>query len=470
MTAMSTKISPIDIYKLLPKTNCRLCGEDNCMAFAAKISNREKTLEQCIPLLEKKFSDNYNKLWNALKPPVKEIIVGIGERTARLGGAFVQYRHEFRYVNPTAFAIDVVDELPEDKLLARARSIEDLTYSYIGQDLRLDMIAIRSTSRDHKLFGEAVDKLAKATKMPMILCSFDPKIMESGLAASRNRRPLIYGATEDNWREMADLALEFNCPLTLSAPSNVKLLRSLSKTMLEYGVQNLVLDPGTLSNGGLLDTISQFSMLRRMAFEDELLGFPLMGTPITAWTHDEESDLKRWKEAYTASVLVSRYADIIVMHSLDGWVLLPNMVLRQNLYTDPRRPVAVEAGLRSFGKNDEKSPVLLTTNFALTYYTVSSDIESSGVSAYLMVVDTEGISVESAVAGRKLTAETIRDAINQTKLAEKVNHKTIVIPGKASRLSGEIEEITGWHVLVGPMDSSMIPKFLVEKWTSGAAD
>ncbi len=470
MTAMSTKISPIDIYKLLPKTNCRLCGEDNCMAFAAKIVNREKTLEQCIPLLEKKFSDNYNKLWNALKPPVKEIIVGVGERTARLGGAFVQYRHEFRYVNPTAFAIDVVDELPEDELLARARSIEDLTYSYIGQDLRLDMIAIRSTSRDHKLFGEAVDKLAKATKMPMILCSFDPKIMESGLAASRNRRPLIYGATEDNWREMADLALEFNCPLTLSAPSNVKLLRSLSKTMLEYGVQNLVLDPGTLSNGGLLDTISQFSMLRRMAFEDELLGFPLMGTPITAWTHDEESDLKRWKEAYTASVLVSRYADIIVMHSLDGWVLLPNMVLRQNLYTDPRRPVAVEAGLRSFGNNDETYPVLLTTNFALTYYTVSSDIESSGVSAYLMVVDTEGISVESAVAGRKLTAETIRDAINQTKLAEKVNHKTIVIPGKASRLSGEIEEITGWHVLVGPMDSSMIPKFLVEKWTSGAAD
>ena len=470
MTAMSTKISPIDIYKLLPKTNCRLCGEDNCMAFAAKIANREKTLEQCIPLLEKKFSDNYNKLWKALKPPIKEIIVGIGERTTKLGGAFVQYRHEFRYVNPTAFAIDVVDELPEDELLARARSIEDLTYSYIGQDLRLDMIAIRSTSRDHKLFGEAVDKLAKATKMPMILCSFDPKIMESGLAASRNRRPLIYGATEDNWREMADLALEFNCPLTLSAPSNVKLLRSLSKTMLEYGVQDLVLDPGTLSNGDLLNTTSQFSMLRRMAFEDELLGFPLMGTPITAWTHDEASDLKRWKEAYLASVLISRYADIIVMHSLDGWVLLPNMVLRQNLYTDPRRPVAVEAGLRNFGKNDEKSPVLLTTNFALTYYTVSSDIESSGVSAYLMVVDTEGISVESAVAGRKLTAETIRDAINQTKLAEKVNHKTIVIPGKASRLSGEIEEITGWHVLVGPMDSSMIPKFLVEKWTSGAAD
>ncbi len=468
---MSTKISPIDIYRLLPKTNCRLCGEDNCMAFAAKTVNREKALEQCIPILEKKFRDNYERLWKALKPPVKEIVVGSGERTAKIGGAFVQYRHEFKYINPTAVAIDVTDKLTQDELLARARSIENFTYSYIGQDLRLDMIAVRSTSRDPNLFGEAVSKLVQATKMPLILCSFDPKIVERGLAVSENRRPLIYGATEDNWREMGDLALKYKCPLALSAPGEIKLLRSLTKTLLEYGVQDLVLDPGTLSNGGLLDTASQFLMLRRKACEeDELLGFPMLGTPITVWAQNEIEDIKKWREAYVTSVLITRYADIVIMHSLDGWVLLPNLVLRQNLYTDPRKPVAVEAALKSFGKSDEKSPLLLTTNFALTYYTVASDIESSGVSAHLMVVDTEGISVESAVAGRKLTAEKVRDAINQMKLVEKVKHKTIIIPGRASRLSGEIQELTGWRVLVGPLDSSMIPKFLAEKWPPREAE
>ena len=163
-------------------------------------------------------------------------------------------------------------------------------------------------------------------------------------------------------------------------------------------------------------------------------------------------------------MLVTRYADVMIMHGTEGWALLPITVLRQNIYTDPRKPVAVKAGLRTIGTPDENSPVLMTSNFALTYYTVAQDLESSGTAAYLIVVDSEGTAIDSGVAGRKLTAETVADAIKESNIEEKVKHRKLIIPGKAARISGEIEELSNWQVLVGPRDSSGIPKFLQDKW------
>jgi acetyl-CoA decarbonylase/synthase complex subunit gamma len=196
----------------------------------------------------------------------------------------------------------------------------------------------------------------------------------------------------------------------------------------------------------------------------------LIGLPITAWIGGGETpkEIAEWREAYLAAMLIVRYADIIIMHDIDGWALLPPVVLRQNIYTDPRKPVAVEPGLRAFGTPDENSPVMFTTNFALTYYTVASDLESAKVSTHLLVVDTEGIAVDSAVAGRKLTAEKVAEAIKASELESKVKHRRLIIPGKAARLSGEIEESSGWQVMVGPRDSSEIPKFLQEKWQKSA--
>lgn len=460
-------ISPIDVYKLLPKTNCKECGEENCMAFAAKVVNRELVIEQCPPLLEEKYAKSYKTLWEMLKPPVKEIIVGTGDQAVKIGGKLVMYRHEFTYSNPTAIAIDVTDEMSDDELLDRVKKTEEFIYNYIGQELRLNMIAVRSTSNNPATFKSTVEKVMKNTNLPLILCSFSPEVLENGLVAAQNRRPLIYAATKDNWKDMAELALMYKCPLTAFAPNDLNFLRSLAKTLLEYGVEDLVLDPGTFPDEGLCDTINNFTMIRRAACKrgDELFGFPLIGTPIVAWMeHVDSPEVNAWKEAYIASMLIVRYVDVLIMHSKDGWVLLPNVVLRQNIYTDPRKPVAVESGLRTIGKPDENSPVMLTTNFALTYYTVASDIEASGVSGYILVADTEGISVDSAVAGRQLTAEKVAAAVKETKVEEKVKHRKLIIPGKAAKLSGEIEQLTGWEVLVGPRDSSGIPKFLQEKW------
>jgi acetyl-CoA decarbonylase/synthase complex subunit gamma len=462
------ELSPLDVYKLLPRTNCKECGEENCMAFATKVVNREVPLEKCPPLLTEKNEKAYKQLKEMLKPAVREVVLGVGDEAVKIGGKLVMYRHEFTYTNLTAIALDVTDEMPQEEIIERIKKVEGFSFEYIGQTLKLDMIAVRSTSDDPDKFKATVQKVTENTKLPLILCSLNPAVLEAGLMVAAKTRPLLYAATKDNWKEMAELSQMYSCPLTVFAPGDLNLLRSLTKTLLDYGVQDLVLDPGTFPEDGLADMVSDFTMLRRAACKrgDEVSGFPLIGVPLVAWIGkgNTQEEILKWREAYLAAMLITRFADVLIMHNVDGWALLPEVVLRQNIYTDPRKPVAVEPGLKVFGTPDENSPVMFTTNFALTYYTVASDIESSKLNTYLLVVDTEGIAVDSAVAGRKLTAEKVAEALKASGIEGKVKHRKLLIPGKAARLSGEIEEMSGWQVVVGPRDSSEIPKYLKEKW------
>ncbi len=462
------ELSPIDVYKLLPKTNCKECGFDNCMAFATKIVNREIDIDACKPLQKPENAKNFAKLKDLLKPAVKEVIVGVGDKAKKIGGKLVMYRHEFTYKNPTAIAIDVTDEMPEKEVVARVQKTENFSFEYIGNTLKLDMIAVRCTSEDADKFKACVKKVSETTKLPLILVTVNPQVMEAGLMAAPKVRPLLYAATTANWKDMAELAIMYDAPLVASSPNDLNGLMTLAKTLTTYGVKDVVLDPGTFNNEGLQDTINNFTMLRRAATKggEELAGLPLMGVPMVAWVDKGETaeDLIKWRESYIASMLVVRYADVLVLHGNDGWSLLPLAVLRQNIYTDPRKPVAVAPGLKVFGTPDENSPVMFTSNFALTYYTVASDIESSKTNAYLIVVETEGSAIDSGVAGRKLTAERVADAIKASGIEKKVKHRKIISPGKASRISGEIEELSGWKVMVGPRDSSEIPKYIIDKW------
>jgi acetyl-CoA decarbonylase/synthase complex subunit gamma len=462
------ELSPITIYKSLPKINCKECGVDNCMAFATKIVNREMELESCKPLLKPENAKAYATLKELLKPAVKEVVVGIGEKAKKIGGKLVMYRHEFTYKNPTAIAIDVTDEMPENEVVTRVQKTDNFSFEYIGNTLKLDMIAVRCTSDDADKFKACVKKVSETTKLPMILVTLNPAIAEAGLMAAPKARPLLYAANAQNWKDMAELAIMYDAPLVASSPNDLNGLVSLAKTLQTYGVKDIVLDPGTFANEGLADTLNNFTMLRRAATKggEELAGLPLLGVPMVAWVNKGETaeDLIKWREAYVAGMLIVRYADAIILHGNDGWSLLPNAVLRQNIYTDPRKPVAVAPGLKVYGTPDENSPVLFTSNFALTYYTVASDIESNKINAYLIVVETEGSAIDSGVAGRKLTAERVAEAIKASGVEGKVKHRKIIIPGKASRISGEIEELSGWKVQVGPRDSSEIPKYLIEKW------
>jgi acetyl-CoA decarbonylase/synthase complex subunit gamma len=437
------------------------------MAFATRLVNGEFTIGDCPPLTTTEYNRLLEDLSDLLRPPVQAVTFGSGKHAITIGGKYVLYRHDFTYHNPTAIAIDVADTMEPAEIGRRAKDIEVFSYAYIGRTLSLDAIAVRCASGDPTTFAAAVKTVAATTDLPLMLCSRDPVVLEAALKAVHDRRPLLYAATAQNWEKVAELALRFSCPLVASAPDDSAMLRSLARTLTEYGIDDLVLDPGTFTESGVARTLMGFTALRHAACisHDELCGHPLLGTPIAAWAGTELSpEIVQWNEATTAAMLISRYADLLVMHSMEGWVLLPQLIWRFNIYTDPRKPVSVDAGVRAFYEPDKESPLLITTNYALTYFTVESDIKAAHISCHLIVADTAGISVESAVAGRYLTAETIAAALKEYHAEELVSHRYLILPGLAARLSGEAEEASGWHMLVGPKDSSGLAQFIRDRW------
>jgi acetyl-CoA decarbonylase/synthase complex subunit gamma len=461
------QLDPIDIFKLLPRSDCHLCGEEKCINFAFKLADREISLKDCPPINECENRIKYDRLYELTKPAIRSVKVGKGSKSVTIGGKHVLYRHEDRYMNPTALVVDLTDEMAEDEFKKRIEVVNNFSYNYIGMDQTLDMIAVRSTSNDPTKFSLSVKEALKLTDKPLMLCSKDPEVMKEGLEIAGQKKPLIYAATVNNWEKMADLALLYNSPLVASAPFDLNSLKSTTIKLLNYGVKDLVLDPGTMIGEGFGKTLENFTILRWDAIVegDEDLGFPLLGIPLVVWGRNfHDPVVKQWNESVIASSLIVRFADILLIHGIKGWSLLPLLILRQNIYTDPKKPISVKPELVKIGDPDEMSPVLLTTNFALTYYTVVSDLESAEIDCYLLVVDTEGLSVESAIAGRHLTADLISESLEKFNVADRVKHKNLVIPGRAARISREIKNKIDWCVSVGPLDSSELPRYLNDRW------
>ncbi len=457
----------MNLYPLLPRTNCGECLPKTCMGFAVQLCERGLSLSQCPPLSDPKFQANLEKLETLLAPPVKEIVIGQGEREIKVGGQLVMHRHELRYFNKTAIFTTVDDSMAAEEIASHVRETSSFSYPYIGHTLRLDGITIRSRSGDAEKFRKTVEIVTGLTDMPLVLWSTDPAIISAGLEVAGDRRPLVYAADESNWEDMAELASRSGCSLAVHADGNVGTIRSLISAISDRGVKNLLIDPGCGFGEALPKSLDNMTMIRTSAIsgDDSLLGHPLIGTPVTLW--DQGNSLPdesiRWMESCLASMMTVRYADLVIIRDSSMWSTLPLVVLINNLYNDPRKPVSVEPGLRVFGTPDPvTSPVLITSNFALTYYTVLSDIEK--LNCYLLVADTEGLSVDSAVAGRKLNAQKVADIITSSGISEKVTHRTLIIPGLAARLKGDIEDAIKWDVMVGPRDSAGIPAYLKEKW------
>ncbi|MEN6329297.1 MAG: acetyl-CoA decarbonylase/synthase complex subunit gamma [Methanobacteriaceae archaeon] len=450
------QVTAMDIYKLLPKTNCEDCGEASCMAFATKLSEKETQLDLCTELSPETFAE----LDALLAPAVREITIGTGAKTVTIGGDEVLYRYELTYYNPTALVIDIADNLADAEFQERVKVIEDTEFERIGEMLTLDAIALRNTSGDAAKFAEAAAKL-KTTRFPLILCSFDPTAMKAALEEVGDERPLIYAANETNLEEMAALALEYDCPLTIFAPNNLEQMKNISRALRNKGIADIVLDPGTFVEEGIGDSLDDFVMIRRLAVEeqDEDFRFPILGIPALTWLYEKDEVQGGIREATIAATLMNKYADVLIFHGTNIWELIPVLTLRQGIYTDPRKPQAVDAGLYEFGDLDKDSPVLMTTNFALTFYTVEGDIKGK-TNAYLLVLDTEGRAVDVSLAGGQLNAEAVADLIKETGIEDKVETRTLIIPGLSAPVSGEIEDESGWEVLVGPRDSSAVPGFL----------
>lgn len=450
----------MDIYKLLPKTNCADCGEASCMAFATKLSEKETDLKLCTELAAKEMTE----LENLLAPAVREVVIGKGDKAITIGGDEVLYRYELTYYNPTALVIDVNDEMEDSEFEKRVKTIENTEFERTGELLTLDAIALRNKSGDAEKFAAAAKKL-KESKYPLVLCSFDPEAMKKALEVVGDENPLIYGVTEYNFEQMADLAIEFQCPVTLFVPGDLEKMKELSYSLRARGLKDIVLDPGTFVGEAIGDTLDNFVMIRRLAVEerDEDFRFPILGIPaLLRLNNDEDEVTKSIKEATISATLLNKYADMLILNGSEIWELIPVLTLRQSLYTDPRKPQAVDPGLYEFGELDENSPVLLTTNFALTYYTVEGDLKSGKANAYLLVLDTVGRAVDVSLAGGQLNGKAVADLIKETGIEDKVKTRKMIIPGLAAPVSGEIEDDTGWEVAVGPRDSSAVPDYLTE--------
>ena len=462
--------SPLEVYNYLPRTNCGECGFDTCMSFAAHIIDRSVSVLDCKPLVrdaekDPKVKKKLEELLELTAPEITEVVIGVGDNAVKIGGEEVLHRHELTYFNPTAFFFDVWDTMDDKAIEERCSRVVEYKKFYVGNFLTLDGIAVRCTSGDPKRYREVVKKVASYGK-PMILVALDSECMKAALEEVADQRPLIYAATEGNWKEFLKLALDYNVPVTIRA-KDLDLLKSMAATFSQAGVKDIVLDPVTEPLGeGLKGTFERVIQLRRAAIagQDKDVAYPIMVTPIAAWLIDGDEVSKSYWEAVIGGMFIVKYGDVMIFRSLDQHVVMPMITLRFNIYTDPRTPVQVEPGVRAINDPSPDAPVFITTNFALTYYTVESDLTSGGIKGWLLVLNTEGLGVEVSVAGGQFTASKVKELIEETGIAEKVNHKYIIIPGLAARLQGAIEDETGWTVLVGPMDSGRIKGWLEKNW------
>ncbi len=453
------QVTAMEIYRLLPKTNCAKCGEASCMAFATKLSDKETDLELCTQLA----ADEMEKLENLLSPAVREITIGKGEKAMILGGDEVLYRYELTYYNQTPLVIDVNDNMDEEALNERIKIIEATEFERTGEKLILDGIAVRNVSGNKDKFAETALKL-KSSKLPLVLCSLDPEAIKAALEKVGDENPLLYAATENNIEDMASLAIEYDCPIALFVPNDLEKMKELSRILRSKGIKDIVLDPGTYVDEGIGDTLDNFVMIRRLAIEekDEDFRFPILGIPALTWLYEKDEVQGGIKEATIAATLMNKYADMLIIHGTNIWELIPVLTLRQSIFTDPRKPQMVDPGLYEFGEIDENSPVVMTTNFALTYYTVEGDLKSGKANCYLLVLDTEGRAVDVSLAGGQQSGKSVADLIKESGIEDKVKTRTLIIPGLSAPLSGEIEDESGWEVLVGPRDSSAVSDFFIK--------
>ncbi|BBL67731.1 acetyl-CoA decarbonylase/synthase complex subunit gamma [Methanoculleus chikugoensis] len=437
----------LDIYKHLPKTNCKRCGYPTCLAFAMKLAIGKADIEAC-PDLD---PDTKTLLGGVTRPLVRLVEVGAGERSIAVGEEFVLFRHEKTFYHPPGIMVQVSDAWSEDEVRSVVETVKETVVHRVGQDLVLNGVAVKYESNRPDRFAEAVALSGGGSSLPLALIADDPAAFEAALAAAGQYRPLVHAATEENWEALTALAKRYGCPLAVRAAGPAE-LAVLAVKCAEAGVPDLVLDPAPLS---LSDFIATATEIRRAAVgrTEPALGYPLY---LDAGAFGETD------AALAAGIL--KYAGIIVTLPLSPASRGAALTLRQNIYTDPQKPIQVMPGIYPINEPGPAAPVLLTVNFSLTYFTLLGYLEASRIPCYLFIADTEGLSVLTAVAGGKLTETLVADSLKKFGVAELVDHRFLVIPGYAAPLSGKIEDATGWKVLVGPRDAADLPGYLEKEW------
>ncbi len=445
-------LTGIQIFKLLPKTNCKECGVPTCLAFAMNLASGKAELSACPYVSEEARA----QLAEASAPPIRPVVVGKGVRKATSGGETVQYRHEKTFYSPTLLAAMVKSDISADALAKKLQGWNALQYERVGLNLRPELVALKDVNGNADAFGKLAKQIAETSEFNLILMTEKVDVMKAGVAAAGFKRPLLYAATAANADAMGKLAKENDLPLAIKAES-VEAVAKLSDKLTAMGLKDLVLDPGSREpKQANADMIA----IRRAALKN---GNRSVGFPTITFPCEMASNLD--VETMLAAMFVAKYGGIVVLSDFAGESVFPLLLERLNIFTDPQRPMTVTQGIYPIGTPNEKSPVLVTTNFALTYFIVSGEIESSRVPSWLLIKDSEGLSVLTAWAAGKFAGDDVGAFVKKSGIMDKVKHTELIIPGYAAAIVGDIEEeLPGWTITVGPREAAHIPGFLRERF------
>ena len=442
-------LTGLEIFKLLPKTNCKKCGMPTCLAFAMALAQKRAKLDDCPDV----SAEAKEKLAAAAAPPMRKIVFGSGDNQVQVGQETVMFRHEEKFHNPTVVAATVSDKLTGEELKKRIQSVNALQFERVGTRIGVKAIAIVNDSGSPQSFAAACKAVKAGSELALILTTDSPGAMAAAATAVKDRTPLLAAATAKTAEAMAKIARENGCPLVVKAES-IEALADLSEKVKGLGVEDIVLSLEGLSPADQLYNASRMRVLSLKKI------FRPLGYPTISFVGDDDSDT----QAAIAISLICKYSSIVVVDTVEPWAILPMLTTVMNIFTDPQKPMQVEPKVYKIGEADENSPLMFTTNFSLTYYTVESDVEASRVPSYILVVDTEGTSVLTAYSGDKLNERTVADAMKKFEVDKLVKHRKLIIPGYVAVMSGKLEEATNWEVMVGPRECSMLPKYLQEVW------
>ncbi len=435
-------LTALEIYKVLPKTNCRECGFSTCLAFAMQLAAGKVAIDRCPPA----SPEAKETLGKAAAPQLPRVTIGTGDAGITLGDEVVLFRHEKTFYHPTAIAVSVSDTLGEDVFRARLAAIRALRFERVGQRLAVDLVALRCGSREPGRYARAAAAALSDTGKPLVLAA-PCEALAAAVAAVGASRPILSPPPAEV-EPGARLAASAGLPMIVKAKGLSGLETALAAARAA-GARDLVADPDAATPS---EAVVASVAIRRLAIARRAAG---IACP-TAF--DLGGDFPAPFAA--AAVLIPKYGSLLILDTADPADIFPLLTLRQNIFTDPQRPIQVEPGVYPIGTPTAASPVIVTTNFSLTFFTVRSDVEASKVPARLLIADCDGMSVLTAWAAGKFTAESIAKTLDESGIGGTVAHRTLILPGMVARLSGRIEELSRWRVLVGPQESSALPGYL----------
>lgn len=441
-------LSGIQIFKLTPKKNCKECGCPTCMAFSMKVAQGALEISKCPHMSE----DALAQLSEATAPPMKTIKVGSGDNEFTLGGETVLFRHEKTFVSKTRYAVSLCTCMDDAAIDAKLAAIPKVDYERISERMFVEMIYVNyEDGADKDRYVEIVKKAAALGRTLVLGCK-DVEAAKAALAVCKDGKPVLNGADASNYAEMSAVATETGVVLGVTGADLNELYDTVA-ALEKAGNKNLILDVGTKS---VKEAYGNAVQIRRAALKDQdrTFGYPTL-VNLAVLAHGDRN-----MQQALASLFTMKYGSIVVMEQLDYAEALPLFGLRQNVFTDPQKPMKVEPGIYALNGADENSLCLTTVDFALTYFVVSGELERSGVPCNLIISDAGGLSVLTAWAAGKLSSTSVSKYI-QENVEDKVKCRKLVIPGKVAVLKGDIEaKLPGWEVIVAPLEAVQLVKFL----------